>query len=178
VNQVCEEEDQMRKTLVLLVLGCVLGIAVSATAQTKFEGKCSQGKPDPNHVLPVADGAHHAMVLGQVTCTWSSGDIGGDALKAEVDTVFSDMRGATSRDRGYGVGTTASGDTYYVSFQGTTNYKGETPTTGTCTWTFSGGTGKLHGLKGKGTCTGTYDATGGATFDVVGEYSIAPAKTK
>ena len=75
-------------------------------------------------------------------------------------------------------GTAANGDKYYVRFDGTTNLKGETPTSGTCTFTFTGGTGKLRGLTGKGTCTGTFDATGAAVFDVVGEYSIAAAKTK
>lgn len=168
----------MRLSLRLLAFGCVLASAVSASAQTKFTGKCSQGKPDPNHVMRVEDGANHAMVLGQVTCTWSDADIAGVALKAEVDTVFSDMTGATSRDRGYGVGTTENGDKYYVRFQGTTNFKGEAPTTATCNWTFYGGTGKLRGLTGKGTCAGTFDATGGAVFDVVGQYSIAAAKTK
>jgi hypothetical protein len=47
-----------------------------------------------------------------------------------------------------------------------------------CTWTFTGGTGKLRGLTGKGTCNGTFDASGAGVFDVVGEYSMAPAKSK
>jgi hypothetical protein len=168
----------MRLILRLLVFGCVLASALSASAQTKFTGKCSQGKPDPNHVLPVDDGGHHAMILGQVTCTWSSGDLAGVALKSEVDTVVIDMSGTTSHDRGYGVGSAANGDKYYVRFDGTTKYKGEAPTTATCTWAFYGGTGKLKGLTGKGTCSGIFDASGGAVFDMVGEYSLAAAKTK
>ena len=157
----------------LLVLGCVFATATSAAAQTKVTAKCSQGKPDPNHVIVIDDRPHHAMYLGKVTCTFSAGEVEGDALKAEVDTVMGEMTTATtSRDHGYGVGSTASGDKYYVRFDGTTTYKGENPTAATCTWTFVGGTGKLHGLTGKGTCTGTYDASGGATFDIVGEYSI------
>ena len=162
-----------------LVFVCVMATAVSAAAQTKFTGKCSQGKPDPNYVVPVGDKPNHALILGKVTCTWSPGaELGGVALKDEVDTVTSDMSGTTSRDRGYGVGMTANGDKYYVRFGGTTTYKGETPTSGTCTWTFAGGTGKLRGLTGKGTCTGTFDAPGAAVFDVPGEYQIPPAKTK
>src|SRR5262245_26607235 len=161
-----EGGGRMRMMFRLLVLGCVLAIPLSATAQNKFAGKCSQGKPDPNYIMKVDDRANHALVLGQVTCTWSSGDIAGVALKSEVDTVFSDMTGTTSRDRGYGVGTAENGDKYFVRFDGTTTYKGEAPTTGTCNWTFSGGTGKFKGLKGKGTCTGTFDAAGGAAFDV------------
>jgi hypothetical protein len=168
----------MRLMCRVLMVGCVLAGATSASAQTKFTGKCSQGKPDPNHVIKVDDRANHALVLGQVTCTWSGGEVAGLALKSEVDTVVSDMTGTTSRDRGYGVGTAANGDKYYVRFEGTTNYKGEAPTTATCTWTFTGGTGKLRGLTGKGTCTGAFDASGGAVFDVAGEYSIAPATAK
>jgi hypothetical protein len=168
----------MRLMFRLVVFGCLLGTAAIVTAQTKFTGKCSQGKPDPNHVLKVDDRANHVMMLGQVTCTWSSGEIAGVALKSEVDTVFSDAAGTTSHDRGYGVGTAANGDKYYVRFEGTSNLKGEVPTVATCTWTFTGGTGKLRGLTGKGTCAGTFDASGAAVFDVTGEYSIAVAKTK
>ena len=168
----------MRLILRVLVVGCVLACAATAAAQSKFAGKCSQGKPDPNHVIEVGDHPHHAISLGKVTCTWSSGELGGDALKEEVDTATSDMKGAKSREHGYGVGATASGDKYFLTFDGVTNYKGEAPTTATCTWSFSGGTGKLAGLTGKGTCTGTFDASGGATFDVVGDYSIAPPKKK
>ena len=168
----------MRQVFRLLVFGCALATAATAAAQTKFVGKCSQGKPDPNHVIKVDDRANHALMLGQATCTWSSGEIAGVALKSEVDTVISDAAGTKSHDIGYGVGTAATGDKYYVRCDGTTNLKGETPTSGTCTFTFTGGTGKLRGLTGKGTCTGTFDATGAAVFDVVGEYSIAAAKTK
>ncbi len=168
----------MRLTSRWLVFGCVLATAATATAQSKFSGNCSQGKPDPNHVIPVGDRANHALILAKFTCTWSAGEVAGLALKDEVDTVFSDMAGTTSRDRGYGVGTAVNGDKYYVRFEGTTTYKGETPTAGTCAWTFSGGTGKLRGLTGKGTCSGTFDATGAAVFDMQGDYSIATAKAK
>jgi len=168
----------MRNIVRLMVFGCVVASAANASAQSKFAGKCSQGTPNPNHEIKVDDRANHTLVLGQVTCTWSAGELAGVALKNEVDTTFSDVAGATSRDRGYGVGLAANGDKYYVRFEGTTNYKGAAPTTASCTFTFSGGTGKLRGLTGKGTCTGTFDATGGAVFDVVGEYSIAASKTK
>src|SRR4029453_14599835 len=163
----------MRQMFRLLVFGGGLATATSAAAQTKFAGKCSQGKPDPNHVLKVDDRANHGLMLGQVTCTWSAGEIAGQALKSEVDTFFSDMAGTTAHDRGDCVGKAAKGDKYYVRFEGTTNLKGEMPTSATCTWTFTGGTGKLRGLTGKGTCAGKFDATGAAVFDVTGEYSIA-----
>jgi hypothetical protein len=162
----------------LLVFGCVLASATTVAAQEKFTGKCSQGKPDPNYVLPVGDRPNHTMMLGKVTCTWSAGEIAGVALKEEADTVVSDLSGTTSHDRGYGVGSTADGDKYYVRFDGTTTFKGEAPVDATCKWAFYGGTGKLKGLTGKGTCSGKFDATGAAVFDIVGEYSIAAPKPK
>jgi hypothetical protein len=168
----------VRRIVQFLVFGCLFVTAASASAQNKFVGKCSQGKPDPNHVLKVDDRPNHALMIGQVTCTWSAGEIAGEAVKSEVDVAFSDAAGSTSRDLGYGVGTVANGDKYFVRFEGTTNLKGEMPTTAKCTWAFTGGTGKLKGLTGKGTCTGTFDAKGGAVFDVVGDYSIPAAKAK
>jgi hypothetical protein len=156
----------------------VLAIVVSAGAQSKFSGKCTQGKPEPNYVIQVGDKADHALVLAKVKCTWTSGDVGGDALKEEEDVFTSDVRGKTSRDHGYGTGTAASGDKYFVRFDGTTTYDKNLPVSGVCTWNFSGGTGKLKGLTGKGTCTAKFDATGAGEFDVQGEYQIASAKAK
>ena len=166
--------------LMIRVLGCVCvcAIAASASAQTKFAGKCSQGKPDPNYTVPVGDNASHALVLGKAKCVWSAGEIEGIQLKEEDDTVVSDVSGNTSRDRGYGVGTAANGDKYFVRFEGTTAMKNNAPSAGKCNWTFTGGTGKFKGLTGKGTCSGTFDASGAAVFDVQGEYQIAAATKK
>jgi hypothetical protein len=72
----------------------------------------------------------------------------------------------------------ASGDKYFVRFDGTTTYEKNAPASGTCTWNFSGGTGNLKRLTGKGTCTGKYDATGAAVFDIQGEYQVAATKAK
>jgi hypothetical protein len=76
------------------------------------------------------------------------------------------------------VGTLTSGDQYFVRFSGTTALKNGAPATATCTWNFTGGTGKLKGLTGKGTCTGTVDSTGGAVFDIQGGYQVGATKPK
>ena len=163
----------------LLVVGCVLASAASAAAQSKFVGKFSQGKPDPNYTVAVGDRPDHSISLGKVTCVWAPGaELAGVALKDEQDTVTSDASGKMSRDKGYGVGTLANGDKYYVSFQGTTTMEKNAPVSATCTWNFTGGTGKVKGLAGKGTCAGKFDATGAAEFDVQGEYSVPAAKAK
>ena len=141
----------MRRVHWLLMGTVVMAMAASAGAQTKFSGSCKQGKPDPNYTATVGDRPGHAIVLAKVKCAWTKGDLGGVALKEEDDTFTSDVSGKTSRDKGYGVGTTASGDKYFVSFEGTTTYEKDAPVSATCTWKFSGGTGPLKGLTGKGT---------------------------
>ena len=168
------------KRLGVLVVVCIVVNAGSARAQSKLSGKCSYPKPAQAdaHVVPVGDKPNHALVLIKETCTWAPGaEMAGVTLKDEVDVMTSDMSGATSRDRGYGVGTLANGDKYYVRFDGTTKYRGQDPVSGTCTWSLTGGTGKLRGITGKGTCNGTFDATGASVFDIEGEYQIPPAKT-
>jgi hypothetical protein len=156
----------------------VTSLAIGAGAQSKFSGKCSQGKPDPNYMIQVPDKPSHTIVLAKVKCAWTSGDLNGVALKEEEDVFTSDMSGKTSRDHGYGAGSDASGDKYFVRFDGTTAYEKGAPVTGTCTWSFTGGTGKLKGLTGKGTCTAKFDSTGAAVFDIQGEYQVAAEKTK
>lgn len=168
----------MRKMSWLVLCAVVMFMAASAGAQTKFSGKCNQSKPEPNYMVQVGDKADHAIVLAKVKCTWTAGELAGAALKDEDDVFTSDMSGKTSRDKGYGIGTLASGDKYFLRFEGTTAYEKNAPVSGTCTWNFTGGTGKLKGLTGKGTCTGKFDATGAAAFDVEGEYSLPAAKAK
>jgi hypothetical protein len=144
----------------------------SAQAQTKLAGKITCNKADPNHTASVEDQAKHTISLGVAKCTWSEGKIGGEQLKDETDTFTSDVVGELSHDRGYGVGSVANGDKYFVKFKGKTTLKGETPVSGKCTWAFTGGTGKLKGITGKGTCNGTFSTDGKASWDIQGTYSL------
>ncbi len=167
------------KILALISCGLLaLFAANGAQAQMKLSGKLQCAKPDPNYAVPVGDGADHALTLGVQKCTWTGGDLGGDPLKEETDTVVSDARGSMSHDHGYGVGSAASGDKYFVRFEGTSTVKNHNPVDAKCTWTFTGGTGKLTGLSGKGTCKGTFTADGSSSFDVEGEYTIHKAAAK
>jgi hypothetical protein len=168
----------MNCLMMAMTVAVVIATASSAAAQSKFSGKCNQGKPEPNYTLPVGDHGDHAIVLAKVKCTWTSGELGGVALKEEDDVYTSDMSGKLSHDKGYGVGTLADGDKYFVRFEGTTTIEKNAPVSGTCNWTFTGGTGKLKGLTGKGTCSGKFDATGAAVFDIQGDYSVGAAKAK
>jgi len=167
------------KILALMSCGLLaLFAADAAQAQMKLSGKAQCAKPDPNYAVPVGDGADHALTLGVQECTWTEGELGGERLKEETDYVVSDVRGSTSRDHGYAVGSAANGDKYFVRFEGTSTVKNQVPADARCTWTFTGGTGKLAGLSGKGTCKGTFAADGSSSFDVEGEYTIQKAATK
>jgi hypothetical protein len=150
----------MRMTVLPACALFALVTVSAAQAQTKFEGKLDCGKPDPNHVVPVADTAKHALILAASKCKWTEGAIGGQQLKDEEDVVESDAIGNISHDRGYGVGSVANGDKYFIHFKGTSTLKDDQPVSGECTWKFTGGTGKLKGITGKGTCKGTFQSDG------------------
>jgi len=158
---------------VMLCIACgVLARAHSgkAEAQGKLAGKMTCAKPDQTHVAPVGDTPDHVMMHSAQKCTWSQGDIGGDKLKDETDTFTSDAAGGVSHDRGYGVGTLAGGDKYFLEFKGTTTLKGQAPVSADCKWRFTGGTGKAKGITGKGKCKGTFSPDGTSSWDIEGEY--------
>ena len=166
----------MRNLILFTACTVVLAMAASAEAQTKFSGICNQKKPDPNYTLPVGDAPGHSIMLGKTNCTWTKTELAGVALKDEDDVFTSEMSGKTAHDKGYGVGNLANGDKYFVRFEGTTTLANNMPVSATCTWTFTGGTGKVTGLTGKGTCTGKFDPTGAAVFDIQGSYQVPAAK--
>ena len=163
----------------MLMCGFVIVTATAVSAQTKFSGSQTCAKPDPSYTVPVGDRANHVMSLTKDKCTWTKGEIAGVQFKEEIDTIVSDSSGATSRDRGYGVAVLANGDTAFLRFEGSTTIKDDAPMGGHGTWSFTGGTGKLKGVKGKGTYTGKYNQDGTSTFDVEGEYQMpAAARSK
>jgi hypothetical protein len=167
------------KTTVLSACALV-ALATTGAAQTStaFAGKITCAKPDQNYAVPIADGPHHALALASIKCTWTEGTLGGERLKDEQETISSDATGDASNDRGYGVGTVANGDKYFVHFKGESKLTGGQPTSGECTWKFTGGTGKLKDIKGKGTCKGTFRPDGTASWDIKGDYVLgAPAKS-
>ena len=165
----------MRKESILASV-FVLTIATSASAQTQFSGSQTCAKPDPSYTIPVGDRGDHVLSLSKNKCTWTRGEIAGIALKTDVDTIVSeDVSDTTSNDRGYGVTLLANGDTVFVQLEGVTTIRDNIPISGRGTWTFTGGTGKMQGIKGKGTYDGKYSRNGTSTFAVQGEYRLAPA---
>lgn len=162
----------------VLVCGFVLTVAVAASAQTKFSGTQQCAKPEPEYTVPVGDRPDHIMALSKDKCTWTKGEIAGVQIKEEDDTIVSDVSGSAGRDRGYGVAVLADGDKAFVRFEGTTTLKDKAPVTGQGTWSFTGGTGKLKGLKGKGAFKGKWNPDGTSTFEIEGEYQLATATGK
>jgi len=167
----------MQKEL-MVVCGLMAITAIPASGQTKFSGSQTCTKPDPNYTVAVDDRMNHVMSLTKDKCTWTKGELAGVQLKVDDDTIWSDISGAAAVDRGYGVTQLANGDKAFVRFDGRTTLMNDAPVSGRGTWTFTGGTGKLKGLKGKGTYTGKYASDGSATFDVEGDYQLPTAASK
>ncbi len=65
-----------------------------------------------------------------------------------------------------------SGDKMHVRTQGSATMKGEVIESAEGMWSFTGGTGKLKGIKGKGTYKGKGTPDGSATYEVEGEYKL------
>ena len=110
----------------VMLPACALAVCVStgaAQSSMKLDGKIQCAKPEPMHMMEVKDAEKHAMMLGSAKCTWASGTLGGQQLKDEEDTFSSDATGNSSNDKGYGVGSVANGDKYFVHFKGTSTSK-------------------------------------------------------
>jgi hypothetical protein len=161
----------MRHFFIAGVITC-LSVTVAA-AQTKVTGTAQCGKPDPVHALPVGDRPDHNLAVAQFKCTWTKPmEIGGDKSKEGTNTETADISGNTSRTRGVHVSTMESGDKFFVWYQGTTTTKDGAPVDSKGKWGFTGGQGKLKGIKGDGTfsCTPAGD---GFSCEVEGQYTLA-----
>ena len=157
-----------------ILVAVVVGFgAASASAQTKVSGTSQCAKPETQQFVPVGDRQEHTLGVQQFKCTWSKPlEIEGVKSKDDVLTETNEISGSSEHARGFSVGTTDGGDKYFIHYQGTATVKGGTPGSAKGTWGFTGGTGKLKGIKGKGTysCTPSGDSY---ACDVEGEYQIS-----
>ena len=159
-----------RRVLSLLF---VLALAFVAAAQTKISGVESCPKPEPPQMVQVGDRPNHAFAISKSKCAWSKPmEIAGAQTKEDEGTNFAEVSGNSGSDRGYVVVTMSSGDKSFVRYQGKSVLKDGALQTYDGTWTFTGGTGKLKGLKGKGTYKGKPAADGGTTTEIEGEYQL------
>ena len=152
----------MRRIFITIALVCFA--AATAPAQTKVSATFSCGQPDPQYGIPVGDLPDHSLGLLQVKCTYTKPmEIEGAKSAAAVITITNEVSGDTVRGRGCSVVTMDSGDKAFIRHEGEGS-SGDSQGT----WTFTGGTGKLKGIKGKG----TYSCSSSGC-DIVGEYQLA-----
>ena len=151
----------------------VLALATLAGAQTKISGTIECKKPEPQYAIEVGDRPQHAFGIDKASCTWTKPlEIAGGKSKDGYSVGFGESSGSKSNGHGIHVSTMANGDKFYVRFQGTDTMKDGAPQSAQGTWSFTGGTGKLKGIKGKGTYKGTGGADGSITYEVEGEYAL------
>jgi hypothetical protein len=164
------------KSLALAVL--FAAFASSALAQTQISGTAKCGKPDASQSIEAGDHAGHMLLIEKVSsCTWSvPTEMAGLKSTGFVYAESVDITATKFQTHGYAVITMENGDKAYVRYQGIGSMTKEgTPASSEGTWSYSGGTGKLKGLKGRGAfkTSGTLDA-GEAKLE--GTYSLPEPK--
>ena len=112
-------------------------------------------------------------MIAKGKCTWTKPlEIAGTQAKEDIGAGFDDITGNKSHGHGYVVNTWANGDKSYVRTQGSATLKDGTIDSAEGTWSFTGGTGRLKGVKGKGTYKGKGASDGSVTYEVEGEYEL------
>ena len=167
----------MKKNVVLPLALLALFATTSATAQTRMSGTLNCTKPDPAYKIDAGDRAGHTYQLEKVSCTWTTpADLGGDKTKDGYSVSATDSTSTRGTVHGTHVTTMAGGEKTFVAFHDEYPIKDGKPGESTGHWMYTGGTGKLKGLKGKGTYKATPNADGTISVAVEGEYELpAPA---
>jgi len=159
----------------------LVAFAGAALAQTQVSGtlKCggSDDKGGVNHSVDVGDHPGHSVMLSKGTCTWTTPIvIAGVKAITQTGTSTAEINGAKGEEQVYAFLNMENGDKVFVRAQDTgTITEGGKVITYTGTFSFTGGTGKFKGLKGKGTYKGSGDPEGETTSKVEGEYTLPGA---
>jgi hypothetical protein len=165
------------KTLVVSIL--LAACAGSALAQTKISGTGKCAKAEASNAIEAGDRPGHMLVVSKNSCAWTAAmEMAGLKSMTYTAAVSSDITGGKSQDRGYVVMTMDNGDKAYVRFQGTGTSSPDGARSGEGTWSYTGGTGKLKGLKGKGTFKSSGSSADVTEDQVEGEYSLPEAAAK
>ena len=169
------------RTMSMVSLALLLASAVAA--QTKVAGKMQCPKPEVVGTAEAGDQTGHRLTLEKNSCTWSTPmEMVGEKSKDGAYVAFSENSPTRASTAGTYVGNMDNGDKFYLSFHWAVVKDGKPKSwiehvKGT--WVFTGGTGKLKGIRGKGTYTATEDENGGVV-NMEGEYAMpaaAPRKT-
>jgi hypothetical protein len=159
---------------VVLAGGLALLAAVSVSAQTKVSGTAKCSKPDPDYNIDVGDRPGHLMLLEKVPCTWTdTSNWPGEKPKDGYAVGAVEITATKVTGTGTMVSTTEASDKMFVSYRDSAVVKdGKTGET-RGTWSYTGGTGKLKGIKGGGTFKLTFSEDGAtSTLEVEGEYTM------
>jgi hypothetical protein len=159
----------------------LMAFAGSALAQTQVSGtlKCS-GKSAAEYTVEVGDHPGHVLMMNKDkddSCTWPVPmEIAGVKTTGNSGAVFTEMNGSKFQVRDWDVTTMENGDKVYVRGQsaGTVAEDGKAFTY-EGTWSYTGGTGKFKGIKGKGTVKGSGTSDSGTTSQIQGEYTLPTA---
>jgi len=155
----------------------ILLMSVTANAQTKISGTLKCDKSDPSYSIDVGDRPGHIMLLGKNTCSYTQPvELNGDKSKDGYTVGSTDASSTHMVSTGTHVTIMQSGDKTFINFRGTTTIKDGKPEDDHGTWIYTGGTGKLKGIKGKGTYKTTVNADDTATIEVEGEYELPQPK--
>jgi hypothetical protein len=146
-------------------------VAAGLSAQTKTSGTATC-KPNPSTPVALTDQPNHSFMVGGAQCTWTKFEVAGVQYKDGVSTDLDEITGDKTSFHGYHVATAANGDMTVSKYQGTGTLKDGKPVGGHGTWTFTSGTGKFKGIKGKGTFKGTANPDGSMTYQIEGEYQL------
>lgn len=162
----------MRLRTVLAFLAAT-ALAAALGAQTKNSGTIQCGKADPAHMIEVGDKPNHSWGVSKSTCTWTKQmEIAGLKSKDGHSVFAADATGDKFSGHGIHVTTYDNGDKIYVRFQGGGTMKDGVTQTDSGKWSYTGGTGKLKGIKGQGTYKGKGSADGGVTYEIEGDYQL------
>jgi hypothetical protein len=166
----------LMKIRIMTIAGLAFLLVSAAGAQTKFTGTLQCSKGDPSYSIEVTDHPGHTYTLVKDTCKWTS-DTVINGLKITDDTGVATGEASATKSTATGsrVATMDNGDKLFVSVHDSSPVKDNMPTDIEGTFTFTGGTGKMKGIKGKGTYKVTPAADGTAAVSVEGEYTMPAA---
>jgi hypothetical protein len=168
------------KARIMSIAGLAFLLVSTAGAQTKISGKQQCPKAEVVGTAEPGDRPGHTMSLQKGTCTWATPmEMSGGKSKDGSSAAFVEASSTRTTSTGTYVGNMDNGDRFFVSFRDSAVVKDGKPQDVKGTWMYTGGTGKLKGLKGKGTYIVTLNADGTSTVDVEGDYEVgAAAKPK
>jgi hypothetical protein len=176
VSKFIEREDSMkeRALCVACLMSCLaLLMSGSATAQTKISGTLKCEKPDPVYSIDVGDRPGHVMMLQKQTCSYTQPAAINTVKEKDASGVVSaELNSSRVTYTGSYVNNMENGDKFFTTIKGTATMKNGKSEGDHGTWTYTEGTGKLKGIKGKGTYKSTMNEDGSINVEFEGDYEF------